>query len=102
MATLLGIKVAPRKAYPKTQVYLVNRSDLKIDRTSVPSRLITFDGDSYHFLCNYKRDRAEKISLVAVQQATISVSQAIKPDDVEHFSGKSYTSRILAMESQTD
>lgn len=93
IATLLGIKVEPRKAYPKTQIYLVDRSDLKIGQTSVPSRLITFAGDSYHFLCNYKRDRAGKISLVAVQQATISVAQAIKPDDVGHFSGQSYSSK---------
>ena len=90
VATLLGIKVSPRQAYPKTQIYVVDRSDLKPDSESVPSRLITFDGDSYHFLCNYEHDR-EKVSLVAVQQATISVSEAIKPDDVTHFSGKKYT-----------
>lgn len=91
VAMLLGIKVSPRKAYSKTQIYTVDRSDMKIGQTTVPSRLITFDGDSYHFLCNYKRDRAGNITMVAVQQATISVSQAIAPYDVKHFSGKSYS-----------
>lgn len=90
MATLLGIKVAPQQTYPKTQIYLVNRQDLKPDLESVPSRLITFEGDSYHFLCDYKHDSNGKINLVAVQQATISVSEAIKPYDVKHFTGDRY------------
>jgi carotenoid cleavage dioxygenase-like enzyme len=92
MATLLGIKFAPQQAYPKTQIYLVNRQDLKPDLQPVPSRLITFEGDSYHFLCDYKHDSNGKINLIAVQQATISVSEAIKPYDVKHFSGDRYTS----------
>jgi hypothetical protein len=92
VATLLGIKVSPLQAYPKTQIYLVNRQDLKPDLKPIPSRLITFEGDSYHFLCNYQHDDENKINLVAVQQATISVSDAIKPDDVKHFSGDRYTS----------
>lgn len=90
MATLLGIKLAPQQTYPKTQIYLVNRQDLKPDGESVPSRLITFAGDSYHFLCDYKHDSNGKINLVAVQQATISVSEAIKPYDVKHFTGDRY------------
>lgn len=96
VATLLGTKVSPRQAYPKTQIYLVNRQDLKPERESVPSRLITFDGDSYHFLCNYKSDLG-KMSLVAVQQATISVSEAIKPDDVSHLSGEGYSSEYYGI-----
>lgn len=91
MATLLGIKVSPRQTYPKTQLYLVSRQDLvEQDLKTVPSRLITFMGDSYHFLCDYKHDSNGQINLVAVQQATISVSEAIKPDDVKHFSGDRY------------
>ncbi|MEN9565409.1 MAG: hypothetical protein RLZZ69_605, partial [Cyanobacteriota bacterium] len=43
-------------------------------------------------LCDYKHDSNGKINLVAVQQATISVSDAIKPYDVKHFSGDRYTS----------
>ncbi len=89
-ATLLGVNVSPRKAYPKTQIYLVNRQDLKQEEPTVPSRLITFDGDSYHFLCNYQHDRQGNINLVAVQQATISVSEAIKSNDVKHFNGDRY------------
>lgn len=89
-ATLLGIKTSSQKAYPKTQIYLVNRRDLTEKAETVPSRLITFAGDSYHFLCNYHHIE-EQVHCIAVQQATISVSEAIKPDDVKHFSGESYT-----------
>lgn len=89
VATLLGLKVAPEKAYPKTQIHLVNRDDLQADRKTVPSRLITFAGDSYHFLWNYHQIES-KIYCVAVQQATLSVSDAIKPRDVEHFTGDRY------------
>lgn len=90
VAKLLGVKVSPRQAYPKTQIYLVNRKDLNEKAESVPSRLITFDGDSYHFLCNYHQIE-QKTYAVAVQQATISVSEAINSDDVKHFSGDRYT-----------
>jgi hypothetical protein len=90
VAMLLGLKIPPRKAYPKTQIYLVNRRDLKPDKEAVPSRLVTFDGDSYHFLCNYHHiDR--KIHCVAIQQATISLTEAIQPGDVRHFSGDRYS-----------
>ena len=95
-ATLLGAKVSPQKAYPKTQIYLVNRQDLKEKEKAVPSRLITFDGDSYHFLYNYHHIE-EKIYCVAVQQATISVSEAIKPSDVQHFSGDRYNSEYCGI-----
>lgn len=90
VATLLGLKVAPEEAYPKTQIYLVNRQDLDEKSKTVPSRLITFEGDSYHFLWNYHQIDG-KIYCVAVQQATLSVSEAIKPRDVKHFSGDRYT-----------
>ncbi len=90
VATLLGVKVAPQQAYPKTQLYLVNRRDLTEKADSVPSRLITFAGDSYHFLCNYHQIK-QKTYCVAVQQATISLTEAIKPNDVRHFSGDRYT-----------
>ena len=95
-ATLLGRNISPQKAYHRTQIYLVNRKDLERaeieEERTVPSRLITFDGDSYHFLCNYYPDKEKKIYCVAVQQATISVSEAIKPSDVKHFSGEPYGS----------
>lgn len=90
LAMLLGLKVLPRQAYAKTQMYVVNRKDLKADKATVPSRLITFDGDSYHFLCNYHHIDGE-IRMVAIQQATISLTEAIQPGDVKHFSGDRYT-----------
>lgn len=90
VAMLLGLKIPPRKAYPKTQIYLVKREDLKAGKVTVPSRLVTFEGDSYHFVCNY-RHIDKKIHFVAVQQATISLTEAIEPGDVKHFSGKSYS-----------
>ena len=96
VATLLGVKVAPQQAYPKTQIYLVNRRDLTEKAESVPSRLITFDGDSYHFLCNYHQIE-QKICCVAVQQATISLTEAIKPNDVKHFSGDRYTTEYYGI-----
>jgi carotenoid cleavage dioxygenase-like enzyme len=86
---ILGLKIPPRKAYPKTQMYVVNRQDLKEDQETVASRLITFDGDSYHFLCNYHHID-DTISLVAIQQATISLTEAIQPGDVRHFTGDRY------------
>lgn len=91
VATLLGVKVSPQQAYPKTQIYLVNRKDLTEKAESVRSRLITFAGDSYHFLCNYHQIE-QKTYCVAVQQATISLTEAIKPNDVKHFSGDRYSS----------
>jgi carotenoid cleavage dioxygenase-like enzyme len=91
LTTLLGIKVDPRPAYPKTQIYLVNRQDLDPDLNPVPTKLITFAGDSYHFLCNYCHDHEGKVNLIAIQQATTSVSEAIRPDDVRHFTGDRYT-----------
>jgi carotenoid cleavage dioxygenase-like enzyme len=87
---LLGLKIPPQKTYPKTQIYLVNRRDLKTEEKAVPSRLITFEGDSYHFLCNYHHID-EKIYLVAIQQATISLTEAIEKNDVKHFSGENYS-----------
>ncbi|WP_144863268.1 carotenoid oxygenase family protein [Hyella patelloides] len=89
LATLLGLKIPLRKAYSKTQIYVVNRQDLNPDKATVPSRLVTFDGDSYHFLCNYHHIDGE-IRMVAIQQATISLTEAIQPDDVKHFSGDRY------------
>ena len=90
VAMLLGLKIQPRPAYPNTQIYVVNREDLKEQKATVPSRLVTFKGDSYHFLCNYHHID-EQVRLVAIQQATISLTEAIKPDDVKHFSGESYS-----------
>ncbi len=96
VAMLLGLKVPPRQAYAKTQIYVVNRKDLKPAKETVPSRLITFDGDSYHFLCNYHHIDGE-IPMVAVQQATISLTEAIQPGDVKHFSGDRYTSEYYGI-----
>ena len=96
VAMLLGLKVPPRKAYAKTQIYVVNRKDLKADKATVPSRLVTFPGDSYHFLCNYHHINGE-IRMVAIQQATISLTEAIQPGDVKHFSGDRYTSEYYGI-----
>jgi carotenoid cleavage dioxygenase-like enzyme len=89
IAKLLGLQVKPEQTYPKTQIYLVKRQDLQEEEITVPSRLITFDGDSYHFLCNYY-PIDNKIHLVAIQHATISLTEAIEKDDIQHFSGQSY------------
>ncbi|KST66951.1 carotenoid oxygenase family protein [Mastigocoleus testarum] len=89
IAMLLGLKIPPRKAYPKTQMYIVKREDLKTNKETVPSRLVTFGGDSYHFVCNYRHIDNE-IRFVTVQQGTISLTEAIEPGDVKHFSGESY------------
>ena len=89
LANLLGVNISAQKAYPKTQIYLVNREDLKDSVETVPSRLITFPGDSFHFLWNY-HPIDHQTHLVAIQQATISVSEAIKSDDVQHFTGEYY------------
>jgi carotenoid cleavage dioxygenase-like enzyme len=97
VAMLLGLKVPPRKAYPKTQVYLVNRNDLKSDRERVPSRLVTFDGDSYHFLCNYHHEEDGSIKMVAIQQPTISLTEAIEPGDVQHFTGDRYSDKYYGI-----
>ncbi|WP_036479638.1 carotenoid oxygenase family protein [Myxosarcina sp. GI1] len=92
LSTLLGLKIPLQKSYHKTQIYLVDREELKDSVDKVPSRLLTFEGDSYHFLCNYHH-REGKINLVAVQQATISLTEAIEPDDVRHFNGERYQDR---------
>lgn len=89
LAMLLGVKIPPLKAYPKTQIYIVDRDDLKPDQETVQSRLVTFGGDSYHFLCNYHHIDGN-IHLVGIQQATISLTEALRPDDVKHFSGEKY------------
>ena len=95
VAKLLGLKISPRPAYPKTQIYVVERErlkdkDQKANKATVPSRLVTFNGDSYHFLCNYHHEKDGSIKMVAIQQATISLTEAIEPGDVKHFSGNSY------------
>lgn len=87
---LLGLQIPSRPAYPKTQIYLVNRDDLQDTVASVPANLVTFDGDSYHFLCNYNHIDGE-VRMVAIQQATISLTEAIEPGDVRHFTGESYS-----------
>ena len=89
VAMLLGLKIPPLKASRITQIYLVNRRELTEDSQTVPSRLVTFKGDSYHFLCNYHHIN-EEICMVAIQQATISLTEAIKPGDVKHFTGEPY------------
>ena len=96
VAKLLGLKVSPRPAYPKTQIYLVERErlqdkDQQANKATVPSRLVTFAGDSYHFLCNYYHETDGSIKMVAIQQPTISLTEAIEPGDVKHFSGESYS-----------
>ncbi|MFM7717698.1 MAG: lignostilbene-alpha,beta-dioxygenase, partial [Microcystis sp.] len=53
------------------------------------SRLITFNGESYHFLCNYHSTNGQ-IQIVAIQNATISLTEAIEKDDIQHFTGQSY------------
>lgn len=93
VAMLLGLNTPPQEAYPRTQIYIASREALvesKTENSTLPSRLITFSGDSYHFLCNYYHIDDE-ITLVAIQQATISVADAIKPGDVKHFNGESYS-----------
>jgi carotenoid cleavage dioxygenase-like enzyme len=90
VAKMWGIEVPPYPAYPKTQLYLIKRQDLKPEESSVTSRLLTFDGNSYHFLCNYRHIES-KIYCVAVQQATLSLTECIKPNDVRHFGGDRYT-----------
>ncbi|MBW4454242.1 MAG: carotenoid oxygenase family protein [Nostoc indistinguendum CM1-VF10] len=91
VSMLLGLKIPPLKPYKKTQLYIVNREEIEEKRQeSVTSRLITFDGDSYHFLWNYYHID-DKIHCVAIQQATISLTDALEEDDVKHFSGESYS-----------
>ena len=90
VAKLLGLRISPRPAYRKTQIYVVERERLQANKATVPSRLVTFDGDSYHFLCNYHHDNEGAIKLVAIQQATISLTEAIEPGDIRHFTGESY------------
>ncbi len=100
VSMILGLKIPPRKAYPKTQIYVVRRKDLETAQENkddtVPSRLVTFEGDSYHFLCNYHHIDG-KINFVAVQQATLSLTEAIQPDDVKHFSGESYKKKYYGI-----
>ncbi|MBD2128931.1 carotenoid oxygenase family protein [Microcoleus sp. ZQ-A2] len=90
LTTLMGLKVPPTNAYPHTQVYIVDRKDLTAANYKVPARLVTFPGDSYHFLCNYRHNDGN-IQMVAVQQGTISLTQSLEPSDVMHFTGKPYS-----------
>lgn len=92
LVTLMGLNVPPVKAYPKTQIYIVDRADLTEANSTVPSRLVTFPGDSYHFLCNYNHIEG-KIHMVAVQQGTISLTEALKPSDINHFTGDRYSDK---------
>lgn len=91
LTTLMGLKVPPVNAYPQTQVYIVDRKDLTETNSKVPARLVTFPGDSYHFLCNYRHHNGN-IQMVAVQQGTISLTQSLEPSDVNHFTGQRYSS----------
>lgn len=93
---LLGLKFPPEPAYPKTQIYIVDREQLNKQNKTVASQLITFGGDSYHFLCNYYHVD-EKICLVAIQQATISLTEAITRDDINHFTGEKYSEVCLGI-----
>ncbi|MCC5667949.1 carotenoid oxygenase family protein [Nostoc sp. CHAB 5784] len=100
VSMLLGLKIPPLKPYQKTQLYVVSREEIekehkgeeieKEHKDSITSRLITFDGDSYHFLCNYYHID-DKIHCVAIQQATISLTDALEEEDVKHFSGEPYS-----------
>ncbi len=91
LTILLGLKSPTLKPYPKTQLYVVNRADLKVDQETVPARLVTFEGDSYHFLWDYYPINYQR-RIIAVQQATLSLTQAIEPTDVRWLDGSSYSS----------
>ena len=95
ISKLLGLKTSLRPPYPKTKIYLVERKrlkdkDQKANKATVPSRLVTFKGNSYHFLCNYHHGEDGSIKMVAIQQETISLTEVIEPGDVKHFSDYSY------------
>jgi len=90
LSTLLGLKIPPAQAYKKTQLYVVDRSDLKAENNTVPARLVSFPGDSYHFLCNYQHTADDHIQLCAIQQSTISLTEAIQKGDINHFTGKPF------------
>ncbi len=96
LTTLMGLNIPPAKAYPQTQIYIVERKYLKEENYTVPSRLVTFPGDSYHFLCNY-RHQDGNIHMVAVQQATISLTEALEPNDVNHFTGERFSKEVWGM-----
>lgn len=87
---LIGLDTSAPKAYPKTQLYAVKRQDLTPNKEHIPSKLITFPGDSYHFLTNYYPIDGQT-TCVAIQQATLSLTDTIEPDDIMHFSGEAYT-----------
>ncbi|MBD2449514.1 carotenoid oxygenase family protein [Nostoc sp. FACHB-152] len=90
VSMLLGLKIPPLKPYHKTQLYIVNREEIeKEQRENVTSRLITFEGDSYHFLWNYYHID-DRIHCIAIQQATISLTDALQQEDVKHFTGEPY------------
>ena len=92
LPTLLGLKTSPA-ANPTTDtdIYIVDRSSLKQDQTSVPSRRITLSGTSHDFLCNYY-PVDNKITLIAIQQATTSYSETIQENDVKESDGQTYPS----------
>ena len=90
LTTILGLKVPPRNPYPKTQLHIVDRDDLKPGVKKVASRLATFPGDSFHFVNNYRHIDGE-IRFFAVQLSTTSLTEAIEPGDINHFTGKPFT-----------
>ncbi|MGK7915494.1 MAG: carotenoid oxygenase family protein [Prochloraceae cyanobacterium] len=92
LPTLLGLKTSPT-ANPTTDtdIYIVDRSSLTQDKASVPSRRLTLSGTSHDFLCNYY-PVDNKITLIAIQQATTSYSETIQENDVKEINGESYPS----------
>lgn len=89
LTTLLGLKVPPVSPYPKTQMHLVERQHLQPGKKAVPSRLVAFPGDSFHFVWNYYPVDGE-IRFFAVQLSTTSITEAIEPGDTNHFTGERF------------
>ena len=92
LPTLLGLKTSPAdNPTTDTDIYIVDRSSLTQDKASVPSRRLTLSGTSHDFLCNYY-PVDNKITLIAIQQATTSYSETIQENDVKEINGESYPS----------
>ncbi|WP_035139550.1 carotenoid oxygenase family protein [Fischerella sp. PCC 9605] len=89
-STVLGLKIPPVSPYPQTQIHVVDRSALVENTETVPARLVTFPGDSYHFLWNYRHTQEGHIQLCAIQQSTLGLTQAIEDDDINHFTGQRF------------
>lgn len=95
--TLMGLNIPLPHPHPHTQLHIVDRSELVPEKRTVPGRLVTFPGDSFHFLWNYRHSAEAEMQLCAVQQSTISLVQAIEANDIRHFSGKRYESEYWGL-----